>query len=78
MRRRELVRIATGAVLEILEVDQIGAAITTVNKVVLNSTLIVVQEKIAAEISKVYNPFCISAASKIPLGKNGSAPQQPW
>jgi [glutamine synthetase] adenylyltransferase / [glutamine synthetase]-adenylyl-L-tyrosine phosphorylase len=52
MRRRELVRIATGAVLEILEVDQIGAAITTVNKVVLNSTLIVVQEKIAAEISK--------------------------
>jgi glutamate-ammonia-ligase adenylyltransferase len=52
MRRRELVRIATGAVLEILDVDQIGAAITTVNKVVLNSTLIVVQEKVAAEISK--------------------------
>jgi [glutamine synthetase] adenylyltransferase / [glutamine synthetase]-adenylyl-L-tyrosine phosphorylase len=52
MRRRELVRIAAGAVLEMLDVDQVGVAITTVNKIVLDSALAVVIEKIEAEIAK--------------------------
>jgi [glutamine synthetase] adenylyltransferase / [glutamine synthetase]-adenylyl-L-tyrosine phosphorylase len=52
MRRRELVRIAAGAVLGLLDVDRVGAAITVVNKIVLDSALAVVKDQIEIEIGK--------------------------
>jgi len=52
MRRRELVRIAAGAVLGLLDVDRVGIAITAVNKTVLDSALTVVKNQIETEIGK--------------------------
>lgn len=52
LRRRELVRIGSASILNLIDIDQVGQAITQINQAVLEASLDVVQQQVAREIGK--------------------------
>lgn len=72
LRRRELVRIAAATVLNMIDIDQIGTAITEVNKVVLEAALSVIQQQLSTELAgELPTDFAIIAMGRFGGGELG-------
>ncbi|MFZ9283900.1 MAG: bifunctional [glutamine synthetase] adenylyltransferase/[glutamine synthetase]-adenylyl-L-tyrosine phosphorylase [Candidatus Nanopelagicales bacterium] len=72
LRRRELVRIAAASILDLVQIEQVGSAITTINKVVLDASLSVIINQVANDIGgEIPTDFAIIGMGRFGGGELG-------